>query len=202
MRLLALSRMHESAGWQLAVAQAPAVEDLPISLAAARVQLRAEALHDEVITPLLVTACQAAGRVTQCALGVHELQLSLPAWPGLTQPLRLPYGPVLEVLQVHYVPELHAEPVLVPPEDWRLSRLGPWDELLPVTPEGWPPAADDPQAVRVTYRAGWTADTLPAEVRQAVLLMLGGMWHNTDGSSTELDQMAQHLAERRLAAYA
>lgn len=80
-------------------------------------------------------------------------------WTGACFPDRLPYRPIVEVVSVEYTAP-DGTTGTVDPADYRLVA----DRLI----GDWPAVADEPDAVRVTYVAGY--DTVPDEAIQAVIL--------------------------------
>lgn len=80
-------------------------------------------------------------------------------WTGSCFPERLPYRPIVEVVSVEYTAP-GGTTGTVDPADYRLVA----DRLI----GEWPAVANEPDAVRVTYVAGY--EEVPDEAVQAIIL--------------------------------
>lgn len=130
-----------------------------------------EALLDRLIATAVSHVESATGR----SLMRQDWCLTLDAFPvgGL---VRLPKGPVVEVLSVLYLTAAGDE-VEVPPSGRRLIGGGALlPRLVPAVGHAWPVPACAPGAVRITYRTGVeSAADVPEALRHAVL-MLAAHW--------------------------
>lgn len=84
---------------------------------------------------------------------------------------RLPYGPVIAVTEVRYVNPQGVDQVL-PDSVYQIVGRG----LVLRHGASWPPMRGDAEGVRVIYQAGEAE--VPAQVRQAVLLLVGQWFRN------------------------
>ncbi len=87
--------------------------------------------------------------------------------------MRLPFGPVTEIISVKYLAGTGEEVTVLPTEyelrGWLLgSAFG----------KRWPSVLSHPEAVRIQYRAGYVK--LPSPIRAAILLMVGDMYANRE----------------------
>lgn len=67
----------------------------------------------------------------------------------------------------------------------------------------WPSTRDVPQAVTITYTAGYGDDAadVPAALRQAGLLMIGDLYENREAQSADYEIRPNPAAERLLAGF-
>lgn len=90
--------------------------------------------------------------------------------------MRLPFGPVIEIVSVKYLAGTGDEVTVLPTEyelrGWLLgSAFG----------KRWPSVLSHPEAVRIQYRAGYV--DLPPPIRAAILLMVGDLYLNRETAS-------------------
>ncbi|MDG2512448.1 hypothetical protein P7B04_07025 [Sphingobium yanoikuyae] len=114
------------------------------------------------------------------ALGLQTLEARI---CGFCDLIRLPYQPIVDIVSVHYL-DGTGQPVLVDPDTYELfcRDLGcAWGKSWP-TPGAYRGHAE---TVRIRYRAGYAIDpdadpvkpNVPEPIKQAILLMVGDMWH-------------------------
>lgn len=87
--------------------------------------------------------------------------------------MKLPYGPVLDILSVKHLDGDGEEVTLLPAEyelrGWLLgSAFG----------RRWPSVGAHSEAVRVQYRAGYESSRVPPAITAAILLMIGDLYRN------------------------
>lgn len=151
-----------------------------IDLTRAKQHLRVEASdEDTLIAGYLAAAISLVEVQTSKLLTQREVVQRLSGFPGADRPIRLWYGPVSgDVVTITYD---DADGVEQPLADFRLVE-GSTPRLLPAYGELWPPAQSADGSVRVTYTAGY-AD-VPAELDQAVLLLVGHFYLNREAVTT------------------
>lgn len=114
------------------------------------------------------------------ALGLQTLEVYLPSL-GRTS-IALPYPPAVDILSISYIDNSGA-PATMDAADYELGGL-----LRPAWPKAWPSVqwrGCDAETVRIRYRAGFAIDpdaepvvpNVPEPIKQAILLMVGDMWH-------------------------
>lgn len=105
-------------------------------------------------------------------------------------PIALPYGPVQSVTSVKYVDTLGAEQTF-DSADYSLLSAGSVDLAYGAS---WPSLRGDAEGVRIRYVAG--ADTTPAAIVPAIMLMVGDLYANreTVGEVTGAIQMSTTVA--------
>lgn len=95
-------------------------------------------------------------------------------FPGFSDCMRLPLGDLISVTSVTYYDADNAQQTLATSVYQGLSDArGPFLTLKP--DESWPTTYSRPDAVRVTWTAGYgaTSDSVPAAIRHAALLLVG-----------------------------
>lgn len=139
------------------------VRPLPIDLVMQhlRVELDAEAIERELIESYVDAALEWAADFTRRSVFAQDYRLTLPS-PG--QEIELPKPPLLEVSRVTVAG------VELGPEDYEV-RAETWPGVLHLK------EAPSGEAV-VEYTAGYTEATLPRQIQQAVLLLVGH-WYET-----------------------
>lgn len=155
----------------------PAVEPLSVAQAAAHLRL-AEGDDDAMVSALILAARQHLDGAT----GVLGRCLITQQWSWQTEVLRpcglrLPLLPVLSVDTVTFTDSDGVSQVLAA-DQYRV--IG--DLLLPAHGAVWPAVQRSPGAVQVIFTTGYgdTADTVPAPIRQAMLLLIGHWYDNRD----------------------
>ncbi|MGW8202983.1 head-tail connector protein [Sphingomonas bisphenolicum] len=114
------------------------------------------------------------------ALGLQTLEARMCSFCDI---IRLPYQPIVDIVSVHYLDGM-GQPVLIDPETYELfgRDLGnAWGKSWP-TPGAYRGHAE---TVRIQYRAGYAVDpdadpvipNVPEPIKQAILLMVGDLWH-------------------------
>lgn len=180
---------------------APAAE--PVTLAEAKRQLRLEVddtAQDTYLAGLIKAARLQAEMVTRRAFVRRTFRQRLDAFPcGSLEPLRLGPSPLGEVESIVYIDTAGAEQtwsdaLYVVDEDALPARV------LPAYGQSWPSARLQPNAVTVTYSAGYAADdgsptdhaaNVPQTIKQAILLLVTHWFENrspvvTSGQPIEL----------------
>lgn len=126
--------------------------------------------------------------------------LSRTIWPQTLElrqnvfcgPIRLPYGPVTDVVSVKYVDGDGVEQTM-PPADYMLTNDG---VLTLAFGASWPALRGDAEGVRVQYEAGY--EVLPPSILPAVMLTVSHWYANREAVSvgqaaTEMPMSAQAL---------
>lgn len=116
------------------------------------------------------------------ALGLQTLETYLPSFGVVS--IVLPYPPAVDIVSIDYVDAV-GESVTMAPGEYEIRG----ELLRPVWPKSWPSAqwrGCDAETVRIQYRAGYAIDAnadpvvpnVPEPIKQAILLMVGDMWHS------------------------
>ncbi len=103
-------------------------------------------------------------------------------FPCSTQRIRLSVEPLIAVQTVEYVAEGASTWSTLASDKWSgyADTLGAWVEL--VDGEEWPDTATRPDAVRITYTAGFgdKKEKVPAAIRRAAKLLVGHFYENRE----------------------
>ena len=163
---------------------APTIE--PISIEQARMQVRADG--DELDAQLLLgmsAVRQACERRTGRALITQTWELVGEAF-GCRRDIELPRGPVQSVVSVQYTDPDGQVQILA--EDAYAADLDAVPAVLvPGYGLTWPETRGMPGSVRIRLVCGYgaTADSVPAELKQWMLLMLGHWMRNAEAASSD-----------------
>lgn len=158
----------------LTVTTAPARE--VVLLDEAKEHLRVPGCLDDLRIALHI---QAAREVVEHILGRSiGLQTMMLKVSGFRDEIRLTGSPVHNVTSVNYY------------DGGVLKTLAPGyrvdvepDQAFLRLDSGWPEVDARPDAVEITYTAGYTSETCPASIRSWILLMVGTLYENGEGSS-------------------
>ncbi|WP_256467859.1 head-tail connector protein [Bradyrhizobium sp. 18] len=112
--------------------------------------------------------------------------------------IRLPYPPIASIVSVKYDDDDGAEQT-VSSGDYRLVGQPSLPRIALAYGSSWPSTRSQSESVRIRYTAGYgtAVDSVPAPIRQAVLLMIAELYENreltTDRSRAELPFSAMAL---------
>lgn len=188
----------------IVVQTAPAVE--PISLAEAKTHLRVDIPDDDALIQGFIRAARLnLERTYRRAFLTQTLMLSLdyfgqpdftPTWMYGWPPTMLTYGPtgwmvptastielrapVQSVTSVTYVDPSGTTQTLAP-ANYTLDIASEPGRLMPAQGKIWPVTAPVPNAVQVTFVAGYTSPGLvPDDMKSAIKLLLGVWYQNRE----------------------
>lgn len=148
----------------------PTVE--PVTLADAKLHLRVDTSdEDALVTRLIKSAREECEHFTQRTIPTTTLGLYLDAFPD--GDLHLPSGPAQSITSVQYVNEAGSLTAL-PSSVYALDDTQVDAALRLTWGSGWPPTRVQPNAVIVTYVAGFPA--CPESVRNWILLRVGTLY--------------------------
>lgn len=161
----------------------PAAE--PITLGQAKLHLRVDLNDDDALITALITAVR-----EQCERRTRRTLVdSTWVWtgPAFAAAIALPWGPLRSVTHVRYLDEANQEQT-VPGASYVVDQHGTPPRVLLASGATWPATkADAPDAVRITYQAGYgqvnagppvTVTGVPAPLVQWMLLQLAHFYDN------------------------
>lgn len=158
----------------------PAANDPVITLAEAKLHLRVtHSAEDTLINALVGAATRAAETETGRQLVTATLRMSLDAFPR-GRVIELPRPPLITVASVTYLDDAGATQTL---HDalYTVDIDSTPGRLVLADTEVWPSTANEPNAVKVTYTAGYgAAAAVPATVKAWMLLQVGALYRNRE----------------------
>lgn len=170
----------------LSVATAPAVE--PVSLAEAKAHLRVDISDDDSYISALITAArQYAEEYLDRALIAQQLTMRMDSFPyefELPRPPMASSGTLTSTSITYTLEAATPTTTTLSTATYRVDRNDTPGRIRTIYGGTWPSHLSDPNAVTVTWWAGYGAEgsNVPAAIRHAMLMLIG------------------HFYERRLAA--
>lgn len=155
---------------------APSVE--PVALAAVKAHLRVDHdLDDALIGSYISAAREQAENILQRTLISSQWRATFPKFLNDGLPLRK--ADVMSVESVQYVDSAGTIQTLAP-SDYRVIKSRAPALLRPGFNKNFPNTYSDPEAVIVTYTAGYgaAADAVPAPIKQWIMLRVGDLYEN------------------------
>jgi uncharacterized phiE125 gp8 family phage protein len=166
----------------ITVVTPPALE--PVELWEAKDHLRLDTDdHDDLVAGLIVAARRHVEAFLHRALLTQTRELGLDCFPA--GEIRLPYPPLQSVTGIVYVDEAGAEQTLAT-SGFQVDARSEPGRVLPAYGKSWPSTRAVPNAVRITYVAGYgaTPESLPAEVLEAVKVIVHTLYENPTSYAT------------------
>jgi uncharacterized phiE125 gp8 family phage protein len=153
----------------------PTVE--PITLVEAKLHLRVDhSEEDDIINILRQAAREIVELHTNRSLITQTRVIKLDNFPYFDT-IKLTYGPVLTLTSITYDDDDDANQTLASSLYWtdldsNIARI--------VVKDSWPSTYDKPNAVQITYDAGYgaTGADVPAPLKQAMFLILAHLYEN------------------------
>jgi len=168
----------------------PAVE--PVSLAEAKAWNRIDGTdEDALVQALIVAARTACEEQVQRTLVETTWEQHLDGFPDA---IRLEHPPLLAVDSVEYTAP-DGQAYTLAPQDYQVDTASEPGWLVPAPGAAWPATREQPNAVRVQYRAGYgaTGAAVPEPLRLWILLHVGHYYRNREASGTEKLQTLPHV---------
>ena len=152
-----------------------------ISTAEAKLHLRIDHSDEDTLIDRIVEAA-----TNQCeeyqgrAYVTQEFRLTVPRFPFYGRIIRLPRPPLQSVTSIEYL-DVNGDVQTLDASMYRVNTDGLPGQVIIKDGESWPNTVYAPDAVRITYTAGYgePAD-VPADYRSAILLMVGHLYENRE----------------------
>lgn len=157
----------------------PAAE--PISLTTAKTHLRVGTTdEDALIGALIAAAREQAEHATGRVFITQTWELVMERFPTDGE-IRIPLAPVAVVDSVKYYDAAGAL-LTVPATDYQLSLAELRPRIVPANGKTWPVSAQRLDAVKVRFTAGYGPDeaSVPAAIRQWMLLRIGALYEHRE----------------------
>lgn len=163
--------------WNLTVATAPAFE--PVSLQDARLHLRADTTVEDPLIASLVAAVRTHQEHTLgVAMATQTLALRMDCFPGV---IELPRSPAVSVTSIAYV-DGDGESQTLASSLYVVDVRSHPARIVPAYGESWPVTRDQPNAVTVTYIAGYAEGLCPYPLQAALKLRLADLYEHREAS--------------------
>lgn len=157
----------------------------PVSLDEAKLHCKVEVTDDDTLIEMLIDAAVSrcdgyAGIQGRCLIS-QVWELYLDAFPA--GELQIPLGPVITVDEVRYTDAAGASQTFAS-SNFTVDTTSLDSRIVLKSDASWPATLDVVNAVKITFTAGYgtTADSVPAAIREAMLLMTGDWYRNRENT--------------------
>jgi len=182
------------------VTSGPATE--PLTATEVKLHLKVDyTTDDDLITDLIQAAREVAEDYLNRKLITQTVQETFDCFPMEAQQapyaaLRLTWAPLISVSAVEYQATAGTYTTLSSSSytvaDYQVPAV-----IMPAYNVTWPTTIEYPDAVRVTYTAGYAdADSVPSAIKSAMLLMIGHWYENRQDSIRRMPTQAEWLLHR------
>lgn len=179
----------------------------PVSLATARLHLRLDTLgsppshpDDALVESLITVAREAVENFTELTVANNDFQMKLDVFP--TAEINLGTWPVNSIASITYV-DTNGATQTISSSDYVLDTFRKPAQVNLAFGKTWPAVRNQPNAVTVTFDAGFTGGTsptpniVPKALIQAMLLTITDLYENRGAIGSkqnyEIPIMAQYL---------
>ena len=182
----------------MGLAQTVAPASDPITSAEAKLHLKVENSDDDALITVLIGAATAQAEAFQNRQYVDaSYELTLDAFPSSNGRIWIPRPPLDSITKIEYV-DNDGDTQTLSSDNYTAVTSGVRGYVVPAYGESWPTTRDIPEAVTVTFVAGYGELTdVPDEILAAIKLFLGTLYeHREDWGEVKLHQ--NPAAERLL----
>lgn len=175
----------------------------PVSRTEAKLHLRVDVTTDDTLIDTLI---QAAREYVEKYTGRAYVRRTLRAdLPYFADSIRLPFAPVISISSVKYYND--ESPTVLTTLDSAYYNLQAVKATVNRNPGySWPAVYPFPNAVQITYVAGYAptsspeveAENVPAAVKAAILLTVGDLYENREGQVLYPGQLHHNPTVNRL----
>lgn len=175
----------------------PGIE-LPVTLELVRMHLRNEDLRadDELVRAYIRTAAATVERTYGLALIEQTIDQYHSAFPANSdQPVLLRVAPLISITSVTYV-DSAGDTQTWDADEYTTGRINGQPVIVPKVGYTYPSGLTTrPNAVTITYKAGFglSADSVPNDIRSALLLMVGHLYENREDPPNSLPRASEAL---------
>ncbi len=160
----------------------------PVTVAEVKAHLHQDiALDDALLQGYIAAATDWAENETGRALIFQTWAMKMPAFPsGDYRAIYLPKPPLSSVTSITYVDDAGVVQTLAGAN--YVAVADPWEPLIyAAVGTTWPGARTQPDAVTVTYVAGYSADatSVPEAIKLAIKMMVQGYYDNLKGEDRD-----------------
>lgn len=149
----------------------------PVTLAEVKLDLRVDhAEHDLLIGSLITGAREQCEHILGRSIMLQTWQKVMGAFPCQ---IKLLYPPIIEVTIIKYIDASTANETVLPLSQYYVDIDSEPGLIKPAVGTSWPATLDLSNAVRVTYKAGYTSiDAVPASLKNWIKLAVRHMYEN------------------------
>lgn len=179
----------------------------PVSLETARLHLRLDTEgsppshpDDSLVEAIITVARESVENFTELTLAVNDFQMKMDVFP--TAEINLGTWPVNSITSITYV-DANGATQTISANDYALDTFSKPAQVNLAYGKTWPMVQNQPNAVTVTFEAGFTGDTspvsneMPKALKQAMLLTITDLYENRGAIGSkqnyEIPIMAQYL---------
>lgn len=179
----------------------------PVSLETARLHLRLDTEgsppshpDDALVEALITVSREAVENFTELTLAINDFQMKMDVFP--TAEINLGTWPVNSIASITYT-DANGTTQTISSADYALDTFSKPAQITLAYGKTWPMVRNQPNAVTVTFEAGYTGDTspvsneLPKALKQAMLLTITDLYENRGAIASkqnyEIPVMAQYL---------
>lgn len=165
-----------------------------VKLQDARLHLRVDSEEeDTIIQSMLRAATLAAEQYCDRLFMMAKVDQFFDCFPGDTQPIRL-YYPITDLISISYL-DADNETQTVSTDDLTVDKYNIRGQIY--TSASWPTPLSRVNAVSVKYNSGMCSDTdsIPSDIRHAVLLILGRLYEYREDTVSKLPTASQRLLD-------
>lgn len=144
---------------------------------------------DVLLAGLIGAARQQVEEYCNRALVTQTWRMTLDRFPRVTDrnrwaEIRLPRPNLVSVTSITYI-DANGDTQTVTADDYIVDTASLPGRIVPAYGVAWPATRCQPDAVTITFTAGYgaTADTVPASIRAAVLLVVGDLYKNREAQA-------------------
>lgn len=156
---------------------------LPVTLLEAKTQCRimdGDTTHDDRLTSIIWQAAATIESLIDCKTSATTMELVLDEFPN--GDIEIPLYPVTAISSVKYDDADDVEQTMLVADYW--TQLAGYRPMLRAV-TSWPATkACKPGAVRIQFVVGFTAATLPKDLKQAILMRVGEFFDQKGESVT------------------
>lgn len=160
----------------------------PVSLSEAKAQLRLEHTADDAFVGTLIkSAREYVEQVCWCGLVTQTVELVMNSFPDWCYPsqgsfvggskFELPFGRLVSVTSVKYI-DVNGVEQTMSPADYSVDNVSAPGRIYLGYNKTWPSTRAQWDAVRVQYIVGTDDETVPASLKQAMLLLISQMYEH------------------------
>lgn len=154
----------------------------PVSLAEAKADRRyPQNDQDAGITAKIAAARDYVEQRVGYALVTQTRRATIDCFPECCACIKIP-GRNIVVTSLKYVERSSGTQLTLDPGAYVVDSSGRFARIAPAYGTRWPATRSQPGAVQITFTSGVAADAVPPSLKQAILLVLGDIFENREGS--------------------